>query len=71
MTSQVSKKQICMEGGCMLDSSDLLIQVLMLFGGMFGMMLSFYLLLCFIQWIGDVVDEKRWLIWKEWFRYDS
>ena len=58
-----------MEGGCMLNSSDLLIQVLMLFGGMFGMMLSFYLVLCFIQWIGDVVDEKRWLIWKEWFRY--
>ena len=65
------KKLIYMEGGCMLDSSDLLIQVLMLFGGMFGMMLSFYLLLCFIQWIGDVVDEKRWQIWKEWFRYDS
>ena len=65
------KKQICMEGGCMLDSSDLLIQVLMLFGGMFGMMLGFYLVLCFIQWIGDVVDEKRWMIWKEWFRYDS
>ena len=71
MTSQVSKKQICMEGGYMLDSSDLLIQVLMLFGGLFGMMLSFYLVLCFIQWIGDVVDEKRWMIWKEWFRYDS
>ena len=50
---------------------NILIQVLMLFGGMFGMMLSFYLLLCFIQWIGDVWDEKRWLIWKEWFRYDS
>ena len=65
------KKLIYMEGGCMLDSSDLLIQVLMLFGGMFGMMLSFYLVLCFIQWIGDVVDEKRWMIWKEWFRYDS
>ena len=55
----------------MLDSSDLLIQVLMLFGGLFGMMLGFYLVLCFIQWIGDVWDEKRWLIWKEWFRYDS
>ena len=62
------KKLIYMEGGCMLDSSDLLIQVLMLFGGMFGMMLSFYLLLCFIQWIGDVIDEKRWLIWREWIR---
>ena len=63
------KKQICMGDGCMLD--NMLIQVLMLIGGMFGMMLSFYLVLCFIQWIGDVVDEKRWMIWKEWFRYDS
>ena len=57
-----------MEGGCMLDSSDLLIQVLMLFGGLFGMMLGFYLVLCFIQWIGDVWDEKRWLVWKEWIK---
>ena len=63
------KKQICMEGGCMLD--NMLVQVLMLFGGLFSMMLGFYLVLCFIQWIGDVVDEKRWMIWKEWFRYDS
>ena len=63
------KKQICMGGGCMFD--NMLVQVLMLIGGMFGMMLSFYLVLCFIQWIGDVVDEKRWMIWKEWFRYDS
>ena len=65
------KKLIYMEGGCMLDSSDLLIQVLMLFGGLFGMMLGFYLVLCFIQWIGDVIDEKRWNEWMEWFRYDS
>ena len=60
-----------MEGGCMLSSSDLLIQILMLMGGLFGMMLSFYIVLCFIQWIGDVIDEKRWMIWKEWFNYDS
>ena len=60
-----------MEGGYMLSSSDLLIQILMLFGGLFGMMLSFYIVLCFIQWIGDVIDEKRWMIWKEWFNYDS
>ena len=58
-----------MGGGCMFD--NILIQVLMLFGGMFGMMLSFYLLLCFIQWIGDVWDEKRWMIWKEFFNYDN
>ena len=29
-------------------------------------MLSFYLLLFFIQWVSDVVDEKRWQVWKEW-----
>ena len=55
-----------MEGGYMLDSSNVLIGVLGLIGGMFGMMLSFYLALCFIQWISDVVDEKRWQVWKEW-----
>ena len=60
-----------MEGGCMLSSSDLLIQILMLMGGLFGMMLSFYIVLCFIQWVSDVWDEKRWLIWKEWFNYDN
>ena len=65
------KKQICMEGGCMLNWSDIFIGVVMLMGGLFGIMLSFYLLLCFIQWIGDVVDEKRWNEWMEWFRYDS
>ncbi len=58
-----------MEGGCMFD--NMLIQIIMLMGGLFGMMMSFYIVLCFIQWIGDVWDEKRWLIWMEWFRYDS
>jgi len=53
-----------MGGGCMFD--NMLVQILMLMGGMFGMMISFYILLCFIQWIGDVVDEKRWEVWKEW-----
>ena len=60
-----------MEGGYMLDSWNLLLGVLYLIGGLFGIMLSFYMVLCFIQWISDVVDEKRWEIWKEWFRYDS
>ena len=64
MMSLHFKKQICMEGGCMFD--NMLVQILMLMGGMFGMMISFYILLCFIQWIGDVVDEKRWEVWKEW-----
>ena len=48
-----------------------LLAVLYIMGGMFGMMLSFYLLLVFIQWLSDVVDEKRWLVWMEWFRYDN
>ena len=64
------KKRIYMEGGCMLDSSNMVLGVLYLMGGLFGMMLSFYILLCFIQWISDVVDEKRWYVWREWFNYD-
>ncbi len=50
---------------------NVLLAILYLIGGMFGMMLSFYMLLLFIQWVSDVVDEKRWLVWKEWFRYDN
>jgi hypothetical protein len=63
------KKQICMEGGCMLDSGNILLQVVCILGGLFGLMMSFYLALCFIQWISDVVDEKRWMIWREWFQW--
>ena len=69
MIRLLSKKQICMEGGYMLDSSNMLLQVIIGIGALFGMMLSFYLALCFIQWISDVIDEKRWMIWKEWFRW--
>ena len=69
--SLLSKKLIYMEGGCMFDTSGLLIQVLMLMGGLFALMLSFYIVLCFIQWISDVIDEKRWQVWMEWFRYDN
>ena len=68
MTSLLSKKQIYMEGGYMLDSSNMLLQVIIGIGALFGMMLSFYLALCFIQWISDVVEEKRWMVWKEWLR---
>ena len=56
-----------MEGGYMLSNSGgIVLGVLMLLGGLFGLMLSFYLLLCFIQWVSDVIEQKRWLIWKEW-----
>ena len=55
------KKLIYMEGGCMLD--NMLLQIIMLFGGMFGVMLGFYIVLCFIDWVDRVVTERRW---KEW-----
>ena len=71
MIRLLSKKLTYMEGGCMFDTSGLLIQVLMLMGGLFALMLSFYIVLCFIQWISDVIDEKRWLVWREWFNYDN
>ena len=51
-----------------MGGKNLLLGVLSILGGLFGMMLSFYLLLIFIQWISDVWDEKRWLVWKEWIR---
>ena len=71
MMRLLSKKLTYMEGGCMLDSTNLLLGVLYCIGGMFGIMLGFYLSLCFIQWISDVIEEKRWYVWKEWFSYDN
>ena len=53
----------------MLDS--MLFGVIYLIIGLFSMLMSFYILLCFVQWISDVVDEKRWYVWKEWFKYDN
>ena len=61
MTRLLFKKQIYMEGGYMLD--NLLIQIGCILGSLFGMMLTFYLALCFIQWISDVIDEQRWKWW--------
>ena len=69
MIRPLSKKQIYMEGGYMQDSGNMLLQIIVMIGGLFGMMLSFYLALCFIQWISDVVDEKRWQVWMEWLRW--
>ena len=64
MMRLLSKKQIYTVGGCMLD--NMLYGMVLLIGGLFTMMMSFYLMLCFIQWVSDVIDEKRWLVWKEW-----
>ena len=66
MTSLLSKKQIYMEGGYMLGNS--LIAIFCIVGGLFALMMSFYLTLCFIQWVSDVIDEKRWEVWREWIR---
>ena len=63
------KKQICMEGGYMLD--NMLFGIVLMVGGLFAMMMSFYILLWFIKWISDVVEEERWYVWKEWFNYDN
>ena len=64
MMRLLSKKQIYTVGGCMLD--NMLYGIVLMVGGLFTMMMSFYLMLCFIQWVSDVIDEKRWLVWKEW-----
>ena len=69
MMRLLSKKQIYTVGGCMLD--NMLFGVLYCIGGLFTMMLSFYILLCFIQWVSDVIEEERWYVWKEWFNYDN
>lgn len=69
MIRLLSKKQIYMEGGYMLDSTNILLQIIIGIGALFGMMLSFYLVLCFIQWISDVIEEKRWYVWMEWLRW--
>ena len=69
MIRLLSKKQIYIEGGYMQDNGNLLLSIIVMIGGLFGMMLSFYLALCFIQWISDVVEEKRWYVWMEWLRW--
>ena len=55
----------------MFNGGEMMLGVLMMMGSLFGMMLSFYLCLCFIQWVSDVVEQKRWYVWKEWFNYDN
>ena len=47
---------------------DIVLAIGCIVAGLFGIMLSFYLLLVFIQWVSDVIDEKRWQVWREWIR---
>ena len=39
---------------------NIVLSVGCIMGGLVGLMLSFYLTLCFIQWISDVVENKSW-----------
>ena len=47
---------------------DIVLAIGCIIGGLLGVMLSFYLLLVFIQWISDVIDEKRWQDWRYWIK---
>ena len=42
---------------------DIMIAVLIGFGILFGFMLSMHLALCFICWVGDVIENKSWRYW--------
>ena len=42
---------------------DLLTATGCLLGGLFGLMLSFYLSLCFICWVGEFIENKPWKYW--------
>ncbi len=43
---------------------DLVMTAGCLVGGLFGLIMSFYLALCFICWIGDILENKKWRFWK-------
>jgi len=38
---------------------NIVLVILTVFLGLFGLMLSFYLSLCFIQWIGDILEGLK------------
>ena len=31
--------------------------------GLFGILISFYLTLCFTVWISDIIEQKKWRYW--------
>jgi len=43
---------------------NIVLSVGCIMGGLVGLMLSFYLTLCFIQWLGDVIENKSWRYWR-------
>ena len=43
--------------------NELLMGVGCILGSLFGVLIGFYLTLCFICWLGDVFDKSTWR-WK-------
>ena len=42
---------------------EILKALLIGFGILFGTMLGFHLILCFICWFGDIIEDKPWRYW--------
>ena len=42
---------------------DFVLSAVCLVGGLFGLMMSFYLSLCFVTWMGDFLENKPWKYW--------
>ena len=42
---------------------DIMKVLLMGFGILFVFMLTFHLVLCFISWMGDIIENKSWRYW--------
>ena len=43
---------------------DGILAIIYLIGGLFGLMMSFYLSLCFVTWLGEFLESKPWRYWK-------
>ena len=43
---------------------DLVMTGACMVGGLFCLIMSFYLALCFICWVGDVIENKSWRDWR-------
>ena len=44
---------------------DFVLSAACLVGGLFGLMMSFYLSLCFVTWLGDFLESKPWRHWRK------
>ena len=42
---------------------DIIMATGCLIGGLFCLLMSGYLTLCFICWMADVVEQKKWRYW--------